>query len=588
MFGSTLYIDLSEENIKKEVIDSRVIRMFLGGRGLGLYLIYEKGLFNKSIDPYDENNPLIIASGPLCGTRLPLATRATAVFKSPLTDRWVYSTVGGSLAAVMRYTLVDILILMGKAAKPIYLMIEEGDTDFYDATSLWSLDAVETEHVLKKRYGKDSAVLTIGPAGENLVPYALINHEEWRQFGREGGGAVMGSKRIKAIVFKPSEKDVDIADKEGYNNVLKEVIKKAVGPATKSYRYSGTLGLIDIANEIGFFPSYYWTEVVMDGWQNISWDNVLRKNYFLRPGACLYCPVACHRVMRTKDNGEYDLEYESTMALGGLTGVVDPSEIIAFGELADRLGLDSISLGNSIAFAVYLSEKGVIKEKIGWGDAEKIRELIVKTSRKEGLGRLIALGVKKMAEELNVKDLAIHVKGLEPAGYDPRTLKGMILNYAVAERGADHLWSSAYALDISGKAGGRFNTNIEKVKAVMDLEERNTIYDSALVCKFGRSVYDWSILVDVLNVVTGFNYTIEELKKVARRIIVLHRYINKTSMEDDRLPLRWLKEPVKYNVGKYIVKEEEWRSMISKYYKLRGYDEKGKPTSETLSDLEIF
>lgn len=585
MFGEMLYVNLSRGDFKKERIDEDVIRKFLGGRGLGLHIIYKKGLYERNINPYDADNPLIILSGPLCGTRLPLATRATAVFKSPLTLRWNYSTVGGTLAAKMRYVDVDILYIDGKSSNPVYLYISGEGLKILDASDLWGLDTVETEHRLKERHGEDSAVLTIGPAGENLVPYSLINHEEWRQFGREGGGAVMGSKNLKAIVFKPLKYEVDIVNKDRYKKVLKDLVKLAVGPATRSYRSAGTLGLIDIANEIGFFPSYYWDYVVLDGWENISWNEVLKNKYFVKPDACLYCPVACHRVMKAGNNKVYDLEYESTMALGGLVGIKDPSKIISLCELADKLGLDTISLGNSIAFAIYLSKKGILKEDLDWGNYEKIKRLIIAVANREDLGELVSKGVKAMAEELGIEDLAIHVKGLEPPGYDPRTLKGMILNYAVAERGADHLWASAYAIDIPNKGGGRFNTGIEKVKAVMDLEERNAIYDSAILCKFGRSLYIWENLVKALNVVTGFKYTIDELKEVATRIIVLHRYINKTTIEEDKLPKRWMMEPVEYEGTTYVVTQEEWRRMLGLYYKLRGYKEDGSVPEEVLKSL---
>jgi len=585
MFGQVLHIDLTEKNYVYEELDASVIRKFLGGRGLGIYLIYRDKLYSKNINVYSGDNPLIILSGPVCGTRLPMATRATAVFKSPLTNRWNYSTVGGTLAARMRYAGVDVLYITGKSRNPLYLYISGKEIRFLDASELWGLETVETERLLKKKHGENVAVLTIGPAGENLVPYSLINHEEWRQFGREGGGAVMGSKNLKAIVFKPLKYDVDIADKDGYKEILKELVKLAVGPATRSYRSAGTLVMIDIANEMGFFPSYYWDKVVLDDWKNISWNEVLKDKYFVKSDACLFCPVACHRVMKAGENKVYDLEYESAMALGGLVGINDPSKMISLCELADRLGLDTISLGNSIAFAIYLSKKGILKEDLDWGDYGKIKKLIISIARREGIGELISKGVKAMAEELGVEDLALHVKGLEPPGYDPRTLKGMILNYAVAERGADHLWSSAYAIDIPGKGGGRFNTGIEKVKAVMDLEERNAIYDSAILCKFGRTLYLWENLVKALNVVTGFGYTVDELRRTAQRIIILHRYINKTTMEDDKLPPRWIKESIELEGRKYVVTKDEWRNMLKIYYELRKYNDDGSVPETRIREI---
>ncbi|MGC8570561.1 MAG: aldehyde ferredoxin oxidoreductase family protein [Caldivirga sp.] len=585
--GRIMRFNLSNGSLSIDNVKESWARLFIGGRGLGLRLIMEMGLRLSDVNPYGPENPLIIATGPLGGTRLPLATRAIALFKSPLNNRWNYSTVGGTLGAYLKYSGLDALVLTGASSKPIYLIISDGKVEVRDAGELWGLDTVETERALKRSF-KDSAVLTIGPAGENKVPYAAINHEEWRQFGRTGGGAVMGSKMIKAIVFLPSSKNVDVANAKEYEDLVKNLGKLSVtNPGEQSLRNGGTVRLIDVGNNMGFFPSLYWTKVVMPGWEKISWEKVLKPKYLLKNGACLYCPVACHKVVKSSSGG-YDLEYETSMALGGLTGVNDPEKLIELGELADRLGFDSISLGNSIAFIIYLGERGIVKDAPKWGDYEGIRKLIIDAAYRRGLGELIALGTRGIGEKLGVSDLAINVKGLEPAGYDPRTLKGMILNNAVSERGADHLWSMAYSIDIAGQGGGRFATGSEKVSAVMDFEERSTLYDSMLLCKFGRYIYDWETMRKALNAVTGFNYTINELKDAAQRIIVMHRYMNGTTIEQDRLPPRWLKEPVMYEGKSYIVTEEEWASMVKEYYRLRGYDERGVPKPETLIKLGVL
>jgi aldehyde:ferredoxin oxidoreductase len=582
-----IFFDLSKGTLRVNGVKEQWARMFIGGRGLGLRLIMDMNLKLQNVNPYGPENPLIIATGPLGGTRIPLATRAIALFKSPLNDRWNYSTVGGTLGAYLKYAGLDAMVITGSSQKPVYLVVSDGKVEVRDARDLWGLDTVETERALKREF-KNSAVLTIGPAGENKVPFAAINHEEWRQFGRTGGGAVMGSKMIKAIVFIPTSRDVDVADAKTYNDLVKNLGKLSVtNPGEAALRAGGTVRLIDVSNNMGFFPSIYWTKVVMPGWERISWEKVLKVDYFIKNGACLYCPVACHKVVKSS-RGEYDLEYETSMALGGLTGVNDPEKLIELSELADRLGFDSISLGNTIAFLIYLGEKGLISNAPKWGDYEGIKKLIYDTAYRRGLGELTALGVRGLAKRLNAEDLAIHVKGLEPAGYDPRTLKGMILNYSVSERGADHLWTMAYALDIAGQGGGRFATGDEKVMAVMDYEERSTLYDSMLLCKFGRYIYDWETMKNTLNAVTGFNYTVSELKETAQRIIVMHRFLNGTTIEQDRLPPRWLREPVEYEGKRYVVTEEEWQGMVKRYYQLRGYDENGVPKQETLVKLGII
>ena len=565
------------------------MKSYLGGRGLGLKLVYDAYGAGRPSNPLDPSLPFIVASGPLAGTGVPLSSRAISVFFSPLTRRWTYSTVGGSLAVDMRYSGCDVLVVTGRAPRPSYIVVEGGRAEVRDASWLWGLGAYEAERRLKEVHGRDSSVVVIGPAGENLVPFATANHETWRQFGRGGAGAVMGSKNLKAVVFVPGSSGADVADPEALWQLIGEMTER-LRTAAKSWRDNGTAGTIDVANGTGFFPSLYWTSVSLPGWQRISWHSTLKRFYLVPHRAtCKHCPVACHKLVTSRlYGGLYELEYETAMALAGLTGVADPDELVRLATLAEDLGLDSITLGNVLGFAAYLTERGVLKDGVRFGDGRAMERLIEDIAYRRGaLGSLLSKGVAEAARELGVEDLAIHVKGLEPAGYDPRSLKGMVLTYSVAERGADHLWSSGYAVDIPGLAGGRQATGPEKVRAVMDLEERNAIYDSAPLCKFGRNAYGWQELASVINAVTGFGYTVEALREVAQRIIVLHRYINGTTVEEDRLPPRWLREPVEFEGARMVVAEDEWRSMVSLYYQLRGYDERGVPRPETLERLGI-
>ncbi|MGC9113326.1 aldehyde ferredoxin oxidoreductase family protein [Acidilobus sp.] len=589
-FSRLIRVDLGSGEVKYDELRDEDVKAYLGGRGIGLLLAL-KGGYGRPQDPLSPELPLIIASGPLSGAGIPLSSRATAVFFSPLSRRWSYSTVGGSLAVIMRYAGADVLMVTGRAQRPSYIVVEGGKAEVRDASGLWGTGTFEAEKALKEVHGNEAAVAVIGPAGENLVPFASINHETWRQFGRSGGGAVMGSKNLKAVVFVPSGRAVEAADPERTWSLINYMTQR-LAAAAKSYRDNGTLGTIDVANGTGFFPSLYWTGVSAPGWRRISWYEVLSKNYFIgKRATCLHCPVACHKVVTSRRyGGYYELEYETTMALAGLTGVVDPDELIQLASLVDDMGLDTISTGNVLGLLAYLTEKGYVdpSEGVRFGDAQRFRELITAIAKREGVGKVLSMGAREAARALGHPEVAIEVKGLEPAGYDPRTLKGMILTYAVAERGADHLWSSGYAIDIPGLAGGRQATGEEKVRAVMDLEERNAIYDSAVLCKFGRNAYGWDELVQVLNAVTGFNYDQASLRETAERIIVIHRYMNGTTVEDDRLPPRWLREPVEFEGKRYVVTEEEWRRMVMTYYKLRGYDEEGRPTRETLERLGII
>jgi aldehyde:ferredoxin oxidoreductase len=491
----------------------------------------------------------------------------------------------------MKYTGVDMVIIRGLAEKPLYLIIYERSVEFRDASYLWGRDAIETEEILKKELGREVSVLTIGPAGENLVRFAMINHDKWRQFGRTGGGAVMGSKKLKAIVFVPERREVQIADPDKYTKFLREFIPRFVKEAgTIALRDGGTPRLVEIANRMGFFPSLYWSQVTIDGWEKISWDNY-RKNHFLGPAACMFCPAACHRLVETKRYGvRVDIEYETIFALGGNLGITDPDQVIVLNDLADRLGMDTISLGNVIGFAIELSKKGLLKTDLEWGDFEKIKQLVVDIAYRRGLGDLLAEGVARVAKKLNAEDLAVHVKGLEPAAYDPRSLKGMAIGYAIAGRGADHLGTMAYAIDIAGRAGGKESLGEEKIRAIIEFENLGAIMDSLLICKFGRYIYNFQVITDLLNIVTGFDYTVQEVIETSERIVSLTRLINSkmgVNREKDQLPLKWFK-PVKFQDKEYVLTREEFEKALSTYYALRGWDINGLPTEETLKRLDIY
>lgn len=567
-------------------------RRFLGGRGLGSWLLYSLGGY--LVEPLSPGNPLIIASGPLGGTRIPMATRAYAVFRSPLTGIFGGSNIGGTLGAVMRWAGADAVVVTGRSERPTYLLIQDGRVEFRDAADLWGKDAIETEVELKKEHGRNAAVLAIGPAGENLVRFASINHEYWRQFGRTGGGAVMGSKRLKAVVFVASRREVDVAKPDALDRWIREFLPTFMEKTT-ALREGGTLRLVDVGNPMGFFPAYYWTRLSLDGWEALSWSRKIKPEYFLRPEACLYCPAACHRPVRSAKLGvAVDLEYETIFAVGGLAAVRDVDWVIKINDIADRLGLDTISLGNVLAFAVAASKSGKLPLDLDWGDGEALARLAEDIAYRRGVGDLLAEGVKKAAERLGAEDVAVHVKGLEPAGYDPRALKGMALNYAIGYRGADHLATMAYALDIPGKFGGADYLGPEKVEAVVHMENVAAAMDSLVLCKFGRDPYDaypggrfYDIVAQLLTWVTGEEWKGVDVKEAAERIVLLNRIINVKMGVDSRqddLPAP-LKKPLTFEGKTKKVDEKELKEALRHYYTLRGWDENGIPKEETVGRL---
>lgn len=587
-----LVVELSRKVVKPLGEEDKIFRLFIGGRGVATYVFWKLG--GHRVDPLSGDNPLIIATGPLTGTGIPMSGRAAAVFRSPLTGIIGASNLGGRLGPVMRFTGVDILAVLGKAERPTYLLIQDGKVEFRDASHLWGKDAIETEEILLKEHGKNAAVLAIGPAGENLVKFASINHDIWRQFGRTGGGAVMGAKKLKAVVFVPDRQQVEVAMPEKLREFLREFTPYFVGEkSVKALFDAGTMRLVELANQMGFFPTYNWQRVSLEGWEKIAWPS-FRREYFLRPGACLHCPAACHRLVESRKYGvSVDIDYETVFALGGLTGCADPDEMIRLNDLADRLGMDTISLGNAIAFAIEAAKMGKLGAKLEWGCGD-LAKLVEDIAYRRGVGDILAEGVREAARRLGLEEIAVHVRGLEPAGYDPRVLKGMALNYAIGYRGADHLATMAYALDYGGYAGGPQSLGEEKVRAVAHMEEVSALFDSLVMCKFGRGVYDtypggrgFEIFAQLLTYVTGHKWDGKSVRDVALRIINLTRVINlEMGAGPDSLPER-LYRPVQFEGKEYRLALEELEAALKTYYKLRGWDDAGKPTNEVLKELQL-
>lgn len=584
---TVLVVDLGTKTAKRLTLE-RETALFIGGRGIATYLFWRFG--GHRLEPAEA--PLIMASGPLTGTGVPMSSRAAAVFRSPLTGILGASNVGGRLGPAMRYSGVDALVIVGRSERPSYLLIQDGGAEVRDAADLWGKDAIETEEILTREHGRRAAVAAIGPAGENLVKFASINHDLWRQFGRTGGGAVMGYKRLKAIVFVPDKRDVYVAHRERLEEFLRDFVPRFIGDkSVKSLFEAGTLRLVELGNVLGFFPSYYWGQTSADGWERLAWPTL--RSYLLRPAACLHCPAACHRLVRSGKYGvSVDLDYETVFALGGLVGCFDPDEVIKLNDLADRLGMDTISLGNVVAFAVEASRLGKLPP-LEWG-CDTAERLAVDIAYRRGLGDLLAEGVAAAAAKIGAREIAVHVRGLEPAGYDPRALKGMALGYAIGYRGADHLATMAYAIDYAGMAGGPQSLGDEKIHAVAHMEEVAAIMDSLVLCKFGRGVYDLypggrglETIARLLSDVTGDGWTAGLVRESALRIINLTRALN-VMMGDpgDGLPERWYK-PVKFGDRILQLNREEVEDALRKYYELRGWDERGLPRPAALSELGL-
>ncbi|MBO8174065.1 MAG: aldehyde ferredoxin oxidoreductase family protein [Thermococcus sp.] len=558
-------IDLTKQSVKLLDVPKGWEKEYIGGKGIATKLLFE---IPPKIDPFHPANAIIFGIGPITGVPLPGSSRMTAVFKSPLTFGYGESQCGGFIGYEMRKTGIDFLYITGKAKKPVYIMINEQSVEIKDASHLWGKDTFEVEEILEKDEGGE--VLSIGQAGENLVRFACATHRKGRQFGRCGIGAVMGSKRLKAIVIK-GDKEIEVADPEGLKEFRKWMQENIVSKLM-SLREYGTPAISIVTNEVGALPTKYWQEGSFDEFEKISLDVFNR--YTKRHSSCYACSVACGKI-RTVNGIEVEgPEYETLYAFGSLCYNSDPESIMKANELCDRYGLDTITAGNVIAFYMACSEAGEVKEKVNFGDSEGILDLIEKIAFREGIGDVLAEGTRIAAEKLNVSIEPVHVRGLEPAGYDPRALYGMALGYATSQRGACHLRSCAYRANLAGLADPQSPEG--QAEIVKDYEDFYCVVDSLVFCRFlcvpAIGLY-WEDISELYKIVTGKEISVEKLKEIGAKIWGMTREFNlREGLTDvEALPSTFFK-PLKHRNLEITLKREDFEKMVQEYKKLRGLE----------------
>ena len=550
-------INLTKRSVKMSNIPKEWEEKYIGG----------KGIATKLINPFHPDNVLIFGVGPLTGIPLPGSSRMAAVFKSPLTFGYGESQCGGFIGYEMRKTGIDFLYITGKAEKPVYIVVEDQDIKIKNADHLWGKDSYEVEDILKKDEGGE--IISIGQAGENLVRFACASHRKGRQFGRCGIGAVMGSKKLKAIVIKGSGK-IEIADLEGLKEFRRWMQENIVSKLSSLTKY-GTPAISILTNEVGALPTRYWQEGSFEEFEKIN-PNVLNK-YLKRSTACYACPVACGKM---RSIGEVEVEgpeYETLYALGSLCYNSDPEVLIKANELCDRYGLDTITVGNVIAFYMACSEAGEVEEKVVFGDNKGILELIRKITFREGVGDILAEGTRIVAEKLNVSVEPVHVRGLEPAGYDPRALYGMGLGYATSQRGACHLRSCAYRANLAGVVDPQSPEG--QAEMVKDYEDLYCIVDSLVFCRFlcvpVIGLY-WNDIAKLYKIVTGKETSVGKLKEIGENIWNMTREFNlREGLRDVEIFPSTFFKPLKHRDKEIDLKKEDFERMIKEYRELRGW-----------------
>ncbi|MBF0209574.1 MAG: aldehyde ferredoxin oxidoreductase family protein [Desulfamplus sp.] len=577
-FQKLITIDVTKQETSVESIDDTTLKAYLGGKGLATHLLLEKN--PPKVDPLSPENHFIIALGPVTDSKIYGGCRYGIFSKSPLTGFYAESYSGGRVAVPISRTGYDIIVIKGASKEPVWLEISDTGVKFHNASDLWGMDTYQTEDKVKERCGvKGCGAMVIGPAGENLVKFAVVENDYWRSAGRTGMGAVLGSKKIKALVFHGNAKR-EFYDEDRIKNYANEIFKEFKDhPATNIYKTQGTPVMVGVLNKAGGFPTRYWSKGTCGHWEKINAQS-MNERLNVVPKSCISCFMGCGKLSTVKEGEHKGLkiegpEYETIYSFGGLCMIDSIEDITWLNDICDRLGMDTMSAGNLSALAIEASLQGKIADKLQYGDAKLVAELLYKIARREGLGGLIADGIKAASAELGMEDQAVHVKGLEPAGYDPRALKGMGLAYSVSPRGACHLRSTFYKPELSGVIDPDQIEN--KAELFIDFEDRCTLFDTLILCRFYRDFYPWEELGKIIEMTTGMSLSKDELQAVAARVTDNTRRFNireGLTFKDDRLPKRLISE--KLEDGKEITSEQV-EYLVKDYYQLRGWSDEGIP-----------
>jgi aldehyde:ferredoxin oxidoreductase len=588
--GRYLRIDVATGRAEFVPLPEDVLRRFLGGVGLGTWLLHREAA--AGLDALDPAAPLIFCLSPLVGTPLTTSAKFAVVAKSPLTHRLNDALSSSHFALAGKRTGADALVLVGRSERPAVVVVDEGAVRIEPAGQLWGLPTDEATARLRDRFGPDAPAAVIGPAGERLVKFATISHDN-RHAGRGGLGAVLGSKNLKAVVVRGTQR-TPVADPARVVALAKELSRKSFGPATAKYRELGTVSNLLTFNRLNALPTRNFQAGTFDGAETISGEALNEARRTTR-NSCAACTIGCEHIYASKDGPGVRLEYESLFALGPLCGISDPDAVLEAARLCDRLGLDTISAGATVAFAMECAEKGLIDAPdLRFGSASALLRTLERIAGREGIGDLLANGTREAAAVIGgeAPDFAPHVKGLEIPGYEPRALQTMALGFAVSSRGADHNRSGAYEADFSAK-GDRLHGSAESATAAVATEDRAALIDSLILCKFLRGVFAdlYAEGAELLGAVTGWDVTGDELRRTARRIVTLKKLFNVRegwTPAEDTLPRRMLSERLPDGRGPgTALPEGRLRDMIAAYYRERGWTADGRVPEELVRSLDL-
>ena len=592
--GNLLKVDLTKGKAVRSVYSDELARKFIGGRGLAVKLLWDE--MKPGTDPFGPDNMLIFAGGLYAGLPTVNSGKMVVAAKSPLTGGYGDGNLGTMASPNMRKAGLDGIVLTGKAAKPTYLWINDDVVEFKSASDLWGLDSYETEKRLKKEHGAATGVLTIGQSGENLSRFSTVVSQEGRAGGRPGMGAVMGSKNLKAIILKGTG-EIPVADKETLQKIGREGFQDILQrPNYKHWKAQGTMATVEWCQAASTLPTRNFREGVFDHSKEID-GNTMEASTVKQRG-CPNCNMICGNVILDTNGEESELDYENVVMLGSNIGVGDLKQVGRLNRMCDMLGLDTISAGSALGFAMECSEKKLVDGlKLDWGDFEGSQRLLEDMAYMRGHGALFGMGTKAAAEKIGHGsiDYAMQVKGLECSAYDCHLCPGMSLSFGTSPIGAHH--KDAWVISWEISTGKREEYGPEKADKVIEFQRiRGGMFECLVACRFPWIELGFEVdhYPKYMEAATGLKWTLDDMWDLGDRVYALIRafwvreFAGKWDRKMDYPPERWFKEPLTEGpiAGKKLDKAK-YDGLLSAYYEKRGWDERGIPTKATMAKLGL-
>lgn len=582
--NNILRVNLTDKKASTEPLRMDFAEKYIGSKGLAIRYMYEE--LKPGIDALGAENKLFLTTGPLTGTPAPCSGKLSVAAKSPATGTMNDCSIGGHVGIRIKYAGYDMIIFEGIADKPCYIVIEDDKVEFVDASELWGLGSHEAEAILAEKYGIEYSIMSIGPAGENLSNMACINSDYYRQAGRGGIGAVMGSKKIKAILIKGT-KGVKVPDIKKATDRILEILHEDVLQEDNTFVYdTGTTAFLEACGDGGIVPYKNFSGANDPEWEKYNGDVLMKYREGKR--GCGSCGLGCGNFLKIGNAVCEGPEYETIAVAGPNAGITDPEHIVKFNEVCDNMGLDTISTGDTIVWAMEMTEKGLYDFDIRFGEADKMIKMVEMIARQEGVGADLSRGVKYASEKYGGTDFAMQVKGLEFPQYEPRGSWGMSLSYAVSDRGACHMRAYAPNEEVFAASIPPY-TSEGKGQMVYNLGEFNAVKFSLCICDFWGTI-SYDIMAEMLTLVTGRQWTADEMGEVGRRVLNIGRAFNQRegfNRAHDTIPKRLVKDALggEGPAAGQKIPQEAFEDMLDQYYEVMGWDKNGMMPEELIQSI---